>query len=54
MSQPVSFDSVTSYPTGQVGACEDLAALEAIRQRVLWLSTSMIHHANRVRPTPPA
>ncbi|QRE79500.1 pyruvate dehydrogenase [Rhodococcus ruber] len=52
MSQPVSFDSVTSYPTGQVGACEDLAALEAIRQRVLWLSTSMIHHANRVRPNP--
>nr|WP_232717103.1 transketolase C-terminal domain-containing protein [Gordonia metallireducens] len=28
------------------------AALESIQQRVLWLSTSMIHHANRVRPNP--
>lgn len=26
--------------------------LEAIQQRVLWLSTSMIHHANRIRPNP--
>ncbi|MFG1797750.1 pyruvate dehydrogenase [Nocardia sp. NPDC049149] len=26
--------------------------LEAIQQRVLWLSTAMIHHANRVRPNP--
>ncbi|MFD6896977.1 pyruvate dehydrogenase [Rhodococcus sp. NPDC060086] len=45
MSHPVPLDSVTSHPTG-------LAALESIRQRVLWLSTSMIHHANRVRPNP--
>ncbi|MGX7729575.1 transketolase-like TK C-terminal-containing protein [Rhodococcus sp. 2H158] len=52
MSQPVSLDSVTSHPTGHIGASEDLAPLEAIRQRVLWLSTSMIHHANRVRPNP--
>ncbi|MBY6538059.1 pyruvate dehydrogenase [Rhodococcus sp. BP-349] len=27
-------------------------ALESIAQRVLWLSTSMIHHANRIRPNP--
>ncbi|WP_273735401.1 transketolase-like TK C-terminal-containing protein [Mycolicibacterium septicum] len=27
-----------------------LATLEAIAERVLWLSTSMVHHANRVRP----
>ncbi|WP_063050830.1 transketolase-like TK C-terminal-containing protein [Nocardia arthritidis] len=27
-------------------------ALEAIERRVLWLSTAMIHHANRVRPNP--
>ncbi|MEV0293516.1 pyruvate dehydrogenase [Nocardia sp. NPDC050710] len=27
-------------------------ALEEIQQRVLWLSTAMIHHANRVRPNP--
>src|ERR1700749_2492999 len=29
-----------------------LDVLEAIQQRVLWLSTSIIHHANRVRETP--
>lgn len=28
----------------------DLATLESIQQRVLWLSTQMIHHANNVRP----
>src|SRR6478672_10445472 len=28
-----------------------LDALEAIQARVLWLATSIIHHANRVRPT---
>ncbi|MFD9669641.1 pyruvate dehydrogenase, partial [Rhodococcus sp. NPDC059968] len=27
-------------------------ALVEIEQRVLWLSTAMIHHANRVRPNP--
>ena len=30
----------------------NLAALEAIQERVLWLSTAMVHHANRVRPNP--
>ena len=30
----------------------DLATLEAIQERVLWLSTAMVHHANRVRPNP--
>ncbi|MGV9867637.1 transketolase-like TK C-terminal-containing protein [Rhodococcus koreensis] len=30
----------------------DLETLETIQQRVLWLSTSMIHHANRIRPNP--
>ncbi len=28
----------------------DFSTLEAIERRVLWLATSMIHHANRVRP----
>jgi pyruvate dehydrogenase E1 component len=28
-----------------------LDALEAVQTRVLWLATSIIHHANRVRPT---
>ncbi|MGA6155120.1 transketolase-like TK C-terminal-containing protein [Stenotrophomonas sp. NPDC087984] len=29
-----------------------LAALEAVERRVLWLSTAIIDHANRVRPNP--
>lgn len=29
-----------------------LDALAAIERRVLWLATSMIHHANKVRPNP--
>jgi pyruvate dehydrogenase E1 component len=28
----------------------DMATLRAIERRVLWLSTAMVHHANRVRP----
>ncbi|MFD8542628.1 pyruvate dehydrogenase [Streptomyces sp. NPDC059649] len=31
---------------------EELAVLKAIEQRVLWLSTAIIDHANRVRPNP--
>jgi len=30
----------------------DLDGLEQIEQRVLWLSTAMVHHANRLRPNP--
>src|SRR4051794_17778199 len=29
-----------------------LATLEAIQDRVLWLATSIVHHANKVRTTP--
>jgi pyruvate dehydrogenase E1 component len=29
-----------------------LPALEAVERRVLWLSTAIVHHANRVRPNP--
>jgi pyruvate dehydrogenase E1 component len=28
----------------------DLAALERVQRRVLWLATAIVHHANRVRP----
>lgn len=28
-------------------------ALRSIEERVLWLSTAIIHHANRVRPNRP-
>jgi pyruvate dehydrogenase E1 component len=30
----------------------DLEALREVENRVLWLSTAIIHHANRVRPNP--
>src|ERR1700739_4611024 len=30
----------------------DLEVLQAVEQRVLWLSTAIIHHANRIRPNP--
>ncbi|RRQ27242.1 pyruvate dehydrogenase [Rhodococcus sp. Eu-32] len=33
-------------------ASANLETLTAIERRVLWLSTSMIHHANRIRPNP--
>jgi pyruvate dehydrogenase E1 component len=36
----------TSTPT------EELAALDALQKRVLWLATSIVHYANRVRETP--
>ena len=28
------------------------ATLEAVQDRVLWLATSIVHHANKVRRTP--
>ena len=31
---------------------EDLATLESIERRLLWLSTLIVHHANNVRPNP--
>jgi pyruvate dehydrogenase E1 component len=30
----------------------DLGTLDAVQRRVLWLATSIIHHANKVRATP--
>ncbi len=33
-------------------AATERAALEAIQDRVLWLSTAIVHHANKVRPNP--
>jgi pyruvate dehydrogenase E1 component len=31
---------------------EDLEALRAVEDRVLWLATAIVDHANRVRPNP--
>lgn len=33
-------------------ASESIHTLETIQQRVLWLATNIIHHANNVRPNP--
>ncbi len=41
--QPQNFQSLATHP-------ETLETLEQIQQRVLWLATNMIHHANNVRP----
>jgi pyruvate dehydrogenase E1 component len=30
----------------------DMATLDAVQRRVLWLATSIVHHANKVRATP--
>jgi pyruvate dehydrogenase E1 component len=45
------FTCVTSLAPTKSGP-SDLAALEAVERRVLWLATSIIHHANKVRQTP--
>jgi pyruvate dehydrogenase E1 component len=42
-------DGIDGTPTL---APQDLEMLQAIERRVLWLSTYMIHHANKVRPNP--
>ncbi|GAC02562.1 putative pyruvate dehydrogenase E1 component [Gordonia namibiensis NBRC 108229] len=52
MSQSAFLDTVAAPPSLGDAVTPEQAALESIQQRVLWLSTSMIHHANRVRPNP--
>ncbi|HEX2913902.1 MAG TPA: 1-deoxy-D-xylulose-5-phosphate synthase N-terminal domain-containing protein [Chloroflexia bacterium] len=37
---------------GNILSPEELAALESIEKRILWLSTNIIHYANHVRPNP--
>lgn len=39
-------------PVSRTDDAATLPDLEAIASRVLWLSTAMVHHANRVRPNP--
>src|SRR5882672_3619384 len=41
-----------AVPDDIVGAGTGGDVLEEIARQVLWLSTAMIHHANRVRPNP--
>ncbi|HEX2299111.1 MAG TPA: pyruvate dehydrogenase [Pseudonocardiaceae bacterium] len=39
-------------PAGPQPQAPDFEVLHEIERRVLWLSTAVIHHANRVRPNP--
>lgn len=41
-----------AIPTSQQQAAGLSDVLQEIEQRVLWLSTAIVHHANRVRPNP--
>jgi pyruvate dehydrogenase E1 component len=43
---------IPSSPLSPTLDPETITALETIAQRVLWLSTYMIHYANKVRPNP--
>lgn len=48
----IYFLCVDTTLTPSVGGTPDLAVLEAVERRVLWLATSIVHHANKVRETP--
>src|ERR1043166_6638715 len=45
-------DAIYSAPLSPSMDPDTIAILETLAQRVLWLSTYMIHHANKVRPNP--
>jgi pyruvate dehydrogenase E1 component len=36
----------------ELGAGPSLEVLDAVQRRILWLATSIVHHANKVRETP--
>jgi len=44
-------DTTTLHPTDPA-ATDRLAVLRSVEQRVLWLATAIVDHANRVRPNP--
>lgn len=44
--------TMAGIPTSKLDADGLLAGLPAVEQRVLWLATAIIDHANRVRPNP--
>jgi len=41
---------VIDAPPDAPARTTDLATLDAVQRRVLWLATAIVHHANRVRP----
>lgn len=42
----------TDVGTGPAAGADATGVLREIEQRVLWLATAIVHHANRVRPNP--
>jgi pyruvate dehydrogenase E1 component len=50
---PASSTTPAASPrsVSEVQASVDLATLDAVQRRVLWLATSIVHHANKVRET---
>jgi pyruvate dehydrogenase E1 component len=53
-TEPTSGELTASWASGPSGApdSEQLAALESVQRRVLWLSTAIVDAANRLRPNP--
>ncbi|MFN8592315.1 MAG: 1-deoxy-D-xylulose-5-phosphate synthase N-terminal domain-containing protein [Thermomicrobiales bacterium] len=52
IERPTDITIVAAPPVGGGVPPEDLAILESIERRLLWLSTQIVHHANNVRPNP--
>src|ERR1700721_546917 len=50
-SAAVYGDHVTEIAPPATDAAASLQTLEQVQRRVLWLATSIIHHANKVRET---
>src|SRR3954469_23007991 len=44
--------SAAAAPTAHDESTPSIEVLDAVQQRVLWLATAIVHHANRVRETP--
>ncbi|HET7037157.1 MAG TPA: 1-deoxy-D-xylulose-5-phosphate synthase N-terminal domain-containing protein [Thermomicrobiaceae bacterium] len=42
----------TEEPDISSASPDQLAALDAIQRRILWLATNIVHHANHLRPNP--
>ncbi|MGE0136871.1 MAG: pyruvate dehydrogenase [Ilumatobacteraceae bacterium] len=42
---------MTALDSGLKTTTTGLSTIEAVQRRVLWLATSLVHHANRVRPS---
>ena len=49
---PVRFAAPTGADTPKATHSPPIETLDAVQRRVLWLATSIVHHANKVRRTP--